>query len=633
VQQTGNPLYTQGADGSVSGRLPLGMASPCQYIVGSDGRLLVAGLERKEQLHFSIEGRPGESPGFVNDDLFFVTNPERITGLATGDGGRRYIFGESNIRELVGAGPNAAGVGEISEPVEIENRVGCTDWRSLCKTEHGVLFQSSASGKPKIYLLPAGGASAVEAGAGIRDVLDAFPIITSATRHDEEQLVTFTLQNSAGTDGRIVHLDLKTSGMGRNGWQATWLVDRVASLEAVQFPRVIEETFLSFMVPTGNTTLPITLPRGIRVGDRVLFLVVVDCLSAAGTVTLTSPVGGTTTILVTSSAGTQQTLTVDYRQTSATPATGSGLSCVGFTATTNIIVKMWLVRGGDTGTLPNVTVGTNAASTSWVTSTNSPSWGSARTLWLAACTSGSTFVDVQNPVIRGIPAGYVDVLRTANPSSSGVATAAAEVLTCRQELETASQAVTFTSPFAVSGQAVLIAVRPLTTGGTPARASNAYQGRLVVCNTTDVLRSDASAVVDGGSAVIIGEWEHADLHPMGAAGGGRHLGVSILLELLGPTALYAWLSYDGGFTYPSLREFRLSPATGFQIGQSCKLHWVPQRRKIDRVRLRLQIADDTTFLAGGTRGVALQRVTHWFEDLAGPARRAVSNTTSIGDRR
>ena len=115
-------------------RLPLGLASPCRFIAESNGKLWLAGLERDKQYQLSIENRPDEAAGFVNDDLFFGANSRSITGLAIGSDGRRFLFSRDDIREVLGEGPNAAGIGDLGEPIEADGQVGCVDWRSICKT-------------------------------------------------------------------------------------------------------------------------------------------------------------------------------------------------------------------------------------------------------------------------------------------------------------------------------------------------------------------------------------------------------------------------------------------------------------------------------------------------------------------
>lgn len=625
TQQTGAALYTQGADGSVSGRLPLGLASPGTLVMESDGKIIIAGLERDNQAQLSVESRPGEAIGFVNDDLFFIQNPEPITALCSGKDGRRYIFGRSNIRELVGPGPNAAGIGELSEPVEIENRVGAVDWRSVCRTEHGIFFQSSAADEPRIYLLPEGGESAIDASEGIRDLLKLYPVITSATRHDEEQLLTFTLQNNAGTDGRIIHLDLKTSGLGKNGWRGCWIIDRVPVLEGSPDIEIVEERVDIF--PNVLTTQLVDLPQTLRVADRVVMFVSVQG-AGVSVATITSQTLRSTISSTNGNISLWERIIANGGQLGGQVS----VAVTGATLGTVLVVKTFLLRGCHaTQAMEATTVAANTA-VSWPLPTLTPTWGSAKNMWFAAMQDESAFADVTNPIIRTFPVGFGDASR----ASQGLGTTGSqsvETAYCTRLFEgTALSGLSFASPFSSNGSAILCAVRPLAAAGTPCRASVGYQGRLIVCNTADVLRNDAASFADG-AAPIKGEWETADLYPMGTAGAGRHLMLSAIGELLGFCQLYAAFSYDGGVTWRNSKQYLLTPLFGFSLNKVLSLQWVPRRRKIDRVRAKIVQGDEAAGAFGATAGFAINQVTMWFEDLAGPTRATTSAGTVLGNRR
>lgn len=621
VVQAGAPLYTQGADGSVSGRLPLSYASACGLIMESDGKIIVGRLERQDQAQLSIENRPGETIGFVNDDLFYVQNPERIEALCAGDNGRRYIFGRRNIRELIGSGPNSAGVGDLSEPVEIENRVGAVDWRSVCKTEHGVFFQSNAQDKPKIYLLPSAGGGAIDAGRGIEDVLTQYPVVTSATRHDEEQLLTFTLQNAAGTDGRIVHLDLRTSGMGRNGWQGRWLLDRVAALEGAPAIEIVEESVQVFpFVSTG--TLTIQLPRGKRVGDRLIIAV---SLQGAAT-SVATPSGYTSIVNAASVAG--QTRIIERNMPTIGALTFTALALTISGAATAAVVRCWLLRGTHGSQAAEAVSVVSASATSHALPTLTPSWGSAQNLWLtvaASDTANAPSSATQTMVWRGFPTGFSRTVSV--PTTEGFTNTSVEQAAATQSLTAAAiSGATWTSSPAVSGLAFLVAVRPLASSGTPVRASTAYRDRLVVCSATDVLRNDAAQFSDLGSVPIVPEWEGGDVYPMGIGGAGRHLSIVLLGELLGFCSVSCLVSYDSGRNWTSLRATPLNQVLGYSVGQTVRLQWVPKRRKIEGVRVKFLVHPDDTFTStAATRGLAMHTCSLVFEDLAGPSRLTAPN--------
>jgi|SRR5262245_3299170 len=630
TQQTGVALYTQGADGSVSGRLPLGMASPGTLIAESNGRVFVGGTERRQEVHFSIEGRPGEPPGFVNDNLFFVKNQLPVTAVVAGDGGRRYIFSAQNVRELVGEGPNAAGVGEISEPVEIENRVGAVDWRSVCKTEHGVFFQSSALGEPKIYLLPAAGGGAIDAGRGIQDLLTLYPVVTSATRHDEDQLLTFTLQNNAGTDGRIVHLDLETSGMGPGGWQGMWLVDRLQELEATQFPEVIEQRIDLFPFVAAGGTVTVQLPRGKRIGDMTILSIAAQGTSVGGQAIGTpTSASGTWTVLVGSAADSPFGRVATFSQFATSSAISNNQTASFTVATATVVqVKVWLIRGAN-NTLPECSVQSYTSLSTAALATLTPSWGAAATLWLSHCESDLVF-SVPNtgqivPLIGQPPIGFGGTQDRPHTIPGNAATVSVETMSAFSQQNVASlSGLSWILTSSTSGIASMVAVRPQTTlaAGTPCRSSVAYQGRLVVCNSTLVLQSSPTVLGDISNRFVETEWESADFYPMGAGGAGRHLWVSILGEVLGPADIVVLLSYDGGFTWTELRKARLIPAFTLPSGGEFRMRWVPKRRKIERVRVRVTSNENNSAGTpnGASLSVAYMKLSLGFEDLIGPVR-------------
>lgn len=227
--QSGRTLYTQGESGSTSGRRPLSSPEPAKYIFSVDGRLVLSGLPRAFEGQLSEEPRPGESTGFVNDDLPFFKIPGHISAAAELDGNKIFFTEEGEIWLVEGTGVNSAGnQGGLSEPRRLPSQVGCKDWRSVVVTEFGTFFQGDDD---KLYLIPRGALAPVWAGQGIRDLLTSYPHISSATKHIGDNLVTFTLQNGTlgtATDSRIVHLDVRTSGFGPNGFNGNWIVDRLS---------------------------------------------------------------------------------------------------------------------------------------------------------------------------------------------------------------------------------------------------------------------------------------------------------------------------------------------------------------------------------------------------------------------
>jgi hypothetical protein len=357
-------------------------------------------------------------------------------------------------------------------------------------------------------------------------------------------------------------------------------------------------------------------------------------LAAAGNVSSTSPALNIRTFVV-GSTGCMQCFERIYTTASQLLNTSVTFTMFATGATGNsAIFKQWLIRGAHASQAIEGTSVSLVAGTVFSLPTLTPTWGSAKNLWLAGAMHDSAFADPAIPVIRTYPAGYGGASRAEFAPVSSTSTQTSDLAFCSRQLEsTAQSGVTFATPFSGNGTALLIALRPLAATGTPVKASVAFGGRLVVSTATDVITADPTAVGDLGSTVIRGEWESADIYPMGTAGAGRHLMVSVIGEIRGFCLLTAFLSYDGGVTWTGTRMFQLAPAFGFSLDKSVTLQWVPKRRKIERVRLKLVMADEPSTPTGATRAFALNQITMWFEDLAGQTRAPTSTIVGFGNRR
>jgi hypothetical protein len=641
VAQAGAPMYTQGADGSVSGRLPLGLASPAELIAESDGKVLLARQQELNDLQLSIEKRPGEAVSFVNDDLFFVSNPEPITGIVSAEDGRRFIFAKERIRELVGQGPNAAGVGDISNPVEIESRVGCGDWRSICKTEHGIFFRTGSTDRPGIYLLPRGGSQAVEVSEGIAYLLEEFPVVTSATRHEEEQLLTFTLQNAAGTDGRIAHLDLKMSGQDpKRGWVGAWLVDRVALFEGVPDIEIVsQERIVHPTVAANPTIVTIQMPKGRRLGDRIVLVM------ASGGPFATSSVSGFTfrsAIFTTSGYITIYERLLTTQAAAQTTAVNVFANGTASGSVVSFMTEVFLLRNTHPSqALELVSVLSNVSITSYALPTLTPTWGSAKNLWLTVANADSTFFNnatanagPARPMFAVPPTDF-ELLRFDGTSANGSNTfqsmsSASRVLEAAA-LSGQTWGINASSGSGAAGVAFMMAIRPLppVANASPVRASVQWRDRLVVCNSASVFIAGRDAFDDDGVG-ITPEWESCDIYPMGVGGDGRHLSVLLLCEVLGYCDVTCWYSYDNGDTWVRGVTYQITPTFGYGIGQTIRLLWVPYRRKIQGVRVKFTVQDSVNVPQGTTRGLALYQAVLMFEDLAGQSRLPAAQRGNTG---
>ncbi len=210
-------IYTQAARGELSGTLEHEAPLDADYIWPFGSRLLTAGGSNRYQAQVSKEIFPGEPVNWSGSAGFLLpVLPEQITGVAALDA-RGLLFTGERIFQFAGDGPNANGEGGYSEPTVVPGSTGLGDWRSLVETPIGLFFQGSNG---QLWVLPRDGSPPAWIGQPVRDTLVAYPVVTSATLVTDEQLVSFTCNNTGLTDSRLVHYDLRAK---------TWIVDEFAT--------------------------------------------------------------------------------------------------------------------------------------------------------------------------------------------------------------------------------------------------------------------------------------------------------------------------------------------------------------------------------------------------------------------
>lgn len=214
-------IYTEAARGEFSGTLPHEAPLPFEYVWPFGARLLSAGGPNPYLAQVSKGLFPGEPVTWSGAEGFLLPAiPERIKGVAALDQ-RGLLFTDESIFQFSGDGPNDNGEGGYGEPSRVPGSTGLNDWRSLVETPIGLFFQGSNGG---LWVLPRDGSPPAWIGQPVRDTLDAFPVVTSATLLVETQLVSFTCNNSGLTDARIVSYDLRAK---------TWIVDEFATVTPI----------------------------------------------------------------------------------------------------------------------------------------------------------------------------------------------------------------------------------------------------------------------------------------------------------------------------------------------------------------------------------------------------------------
>jgi hypothetical protein len=217
---TNEVIYTQDGRAGLGVLLPHEAPLPCKHMTRFGTRILTAGLPDPTQVQVSKELFPGEPVEWSGDLAYLFSFPFTVQGIITMDL-RAFVFGRNQIFQMTGPGPDASGDGTY-DIVQLPSVTGLYSSLSLVETPLGVMFQGDAD---KIYLLPRDGGAPVWFGQPIRTTLEAFPVITSASLNREEQLVSFTCNNTGSTDSRVIHYDLRAN---------TWVVDSFNSSTVIR---------------------------------------------------------------------------------------------------------------------------------------------------------------------------------------------------------------------------------------------------------------------------------------------------------------------------------------------------------------------------------------------------------------
>ena len=147
-----------------------------------------------QSIWFTQQFTPGEAPGF-NDGALVITFSDGgdITGLATLDT-ELIVFKKNSIWLIFGGdGPNSEGTGpDETTPVQVAI-VGATDWRSIVRTDVGVMFAHSSG----IYLFDRSlGTTFI--GTKVQDLFAQYPICVGAALVPGTTQVRFAMLQNVG---------------------------------------------------------------------------------------------------------------------------------------------------------------------------------------------------------------------------------------------------------------------------------------------------------------------------------------------------------------------------------------------------------------------------------------------------
>lgn len=149
----------------------------------------------------SFMDTPGNAPGF-SFGFRMAFDDEQVGGETMDD--KAVFFGPNTIHYMLGDGPAKNGANnDFTAPIRVQSDVGCTNARSLVSAPDGILFQARDG---HIYLL----SRQLEVnwiGRPIRDVLTAYPTITSAVLVSKRSQVRITANAADGLTGVVLVLD------------------------------------------------------------------------------------------------------------------------------------------------------------------------------------------------------------------------------------------------------------------------------------------------------------------------------------------------------------------------------------------------------------------------------------------
>lgn len=214
-------IYTQGARGTIgSGVLQHQAPFSCKYLAAGRDRISSGGLPDPSQWQRSKRSAPAEPIEWNNKSVHFGTVPGRQTAVFSQDEAE-FVATKDQILLIGGVGPDDAGAGEFDAPRGVPgNAVGVVDSRSVLLTDRGTWFQAFPD---RMYLLPRGGGAAQWLSQPVRDTLSAFPVCVGAAICGVDDTAVWACNDSAGTDRRLVVLDLRTGD---------WYVDVLTELPA-----------------------------------------------------------------------------------------------------------------------------------------------------------------------------------------------------------------------------------------------------------------------------------------------------------------------------------------------------------------------------------------------------------------
>ena len=212
-------LYTQGAQGGLSGILQNDEPPSAKFVAAGSDRFILGGLDEPSAVQLSKLVFPGEAVRWSASAAFKQYIDADVTGVAAQDG-QWLVFSRVAIFAFGGEGPDDSGQGTFTEPVKLPSAVGCLSGRSICATPIGLFFQGEAG----IYLLPRGGGTPQWIGQRIQDELASFPVVTTTYFDQTAGVAYMACCNAAGSAGILLGYDINQNEWFKDNVQTTVIV-------------------------------------------------------------------------------------------------------------------------------------------------------------------------------------------------------------------------------------------------------------------------------------------------------------------------------------------------------------------------------------------------------------------------
>jgi hypothetical protein len=255
------PLYTNAERGALSGILEHEAPPPFEFCCAVGNRAFIGGLPDRSEVRISKELFQAEAIAFSSNSAFSARVEGDVTGVAFSDS-TPVAFTSRAVYVFPSTFPDDNGDnGQLGPAQRLLVEEGCNNANSICATSIGVMYQSLSG---KLMLLERGSFTSTWIGKRVQNTLEAFPVITSATYVEVDNVVCITCKNVAVNASIILVFDLLINQwykdeIGTNVTRAACAylgrlayVDSFTNVVRLQSTSLTPASFISMRVKTGS---------------------------------------------------------------------------------------------------------------------------------------------------------------------------------------------------------------------------------------------------------------------------------------------------------------------------------------------------------------------------------------------